>query len=119
MQVGELKDKIEEKVEDIVYKKAKEEIKSTVRSYIDAFIGKIFSFFGWEETQAQKIKRISKEIKEKEDIRMDDNVVGILELFTLTYVQTMANLISFSVAKETEEPKDLEANKITKEEIKE
>ncbi|MDX1798434.1 MAG: hypothetical protein R3255_07285 [Candidatus Lokiarchaeia archaeon] len=109
--MSDLKDKIEEKVEDIVYKKAKEEIKFTLKSYLESLVAKAFSFFGWEESQEQKIKRISKEIKEKEDIRMDDSVVGMVELFTLTYIQTMANLLSFSVSDEPEEIEE-EKNKI-------
>ena len=104
--MGELKEKIEDKVEEIIYKKAKEELEATARGYFKTFVDKLYSFFGWEETQARKIERLSKEIKDSKNIVLDDQVVGTLELFTLNYIRTIGMLMGVNMESDSVEEKE-------------
>lgn len=109
--MGEIKDKIEDKIENIVYKKAKEEIEATARGYFKSLVDKVFSFFGWEETQAQKIERISKEIQEKKDVLLDDSVVGVIELFTMNYVNAIGTTLGVDIADDSEIEPEVDSEK--------
>ncbi len=101
----EIKKEIRDEVEDIVYEKAKEEIKSKISEKYHEIKGKIFNFFGIKETQGDKIYRISEEIKKTQNPVLDDQVLGVIELFTLNYARTLVELMSSTVREEADKNK--------------
>lgn len=93
-----VKDKIAEKIGDIIYEKAKEDVKSKIRASINNFKQKVRSFFWLRESKRQKIERISTEIKEKQSTVIEDNVLGIMELYTVHFILTMVNFLGVSIS---------------------
>lgn len=105
-----LKEEIREEVKDIVYEKAKEEVKNKVQTKYDSFRNRFLSFLGIGETRRQRIDKISKEIQEQEDFIISDSVLGILELFTIEYGKTMAEMTGSTVAGREIQPRTKELN---------
>jgi hypothetical protein len=77
-------------VEDIVYQKAKEEIKSKIGEKYQSVKRGVLSFLGIRNTTRQTIDQISEEIKESHNPILDDQVLGVLELFTGGYYNSLA-----------------------------
>lgn len=86
---SKIKEKIADKIGDIIYKKAKEDVKSKIRTSINNVKQKVRSFFRLKESQKQKIEKISTEIKEEKSKTIEDNVLGVLELYSIQFVKTM------------------------------
>lgn len=113
--MAKLKKQIQDKVEDVIYKKAKEEIEHTARSYFQSLMDAVMSFFNIEESQERKIDRISKEIQGEKDVMLNDNVVGIVELYTLNYIKSLTTLLGVNIEEESKDLKpDQEDQKIEK-----
>ena len=95
---SEIKDKFAEKIGDIIYEKAKEDIKSKIRASINNVKQKVRSFFTLKESRRHKTDRISIEIKEKQSTVIEDNVLGIMELYTVHFVLTMVNFLGVGIS---------------------
>lgn len=90
----EIKKEIKEQVGDIVYEKAKEELRNRLKSKYNTTVDKLLSFIGIGETQRQKITRISEEIKKSDNHVLTDQVLGIVELYTINFAQSMVEIAS-------------------------
>ena len=95
---SDIEDEIAEKIGDIIYEKAKEDIKSKIRASINNVKQKVRSFFGLKESKRQKIEQISTEIKEKQATVIEDNILGIMELYTVHFVLTMVYFLGVSTS---------------------
>lgn len=110
-----IKEELKEEFGDLVYEKAKAEVKERFWSRYYALTDKIFAFFGYKEPQRKKIEKISEEIKADTQLTSSDTILGIMELFTLHYADSAVELIS-TMAGADPEPKVTTNIKISKEE---
>ena len=99
----DLTDKLKSKVKTILYEKAKEEARSYISGKFNAIKNKIRSFFGFGESRQQRLERIGKFYTTKKDLGHQNLVMGVVELYTLNYVQTMAEMMSHSVREKPEQ----------------
>lgn len=93
-----LKEEIKEEISDIVYQKAKEEIRTELKSRWRRIVDAIRNFFGLGESKSSKVDREAEKVQQNGDIFIDDSLLGILELFSIEYGKTMAELTSSVVA---------------------
>jgi hypothetical protein len=104
--MSRMRNKLKKKVKEIIYEQAKQEVRSAVSEKISNVKKKLRAFFGMGESRNEKVNRITKVYKEKKDIAFQDVMVGVLELYTLNYVQTMAELLSHTVREVPENEKN-------------
>ncbi len=97
-----IKEELKEEFGDLVYEKAKAEVKERFWSRYYAITDKIFAFFGYNEPQRKKIERISEEIKADTGLTSSDTVLGMMELFTLHYANSAVELMATMVGTDTE-----------------
>lgn len=97
-----IKKSINEKIGEIIYEKAKEDVKSKIRNSIRSVKQRIRSFFSLKESKKQKINRISEEIKEKQESVIQDNVLSILELYSIHFIKSMVFLLSVGMTDEAD-----------------
>ena len=97
-----IKEELKEEFGDLVYEKAKAEVKERLWSRYYAFTDKIFAFFGYTEPQRKKIDKISEEIKADTHLTSSDTVLGMMELFTLHYANSAAELMATMVGADAE-----------------
>lgn len=107
-----VKDKIAEKIGDIIYEKAKEEVKSKIRASINNAKQKVRSFFSLKDSKKQKIDRISTEITEKQSNMIEDNFLGIIELYSIHFVKTIVFFLGIGI----KEIPAIEPERVTKNE---
>lgn len=93
-----IKEELKEEFGDLVYEKAKAEVKERFWSRYYAFTDKIFAFFGYTEPQRKKIEKISEDIKADTHLTSSDTVLGMMELFTLHYANSAVELMATMVA---------------------
>lgn len=97
-----IKEELKEEFGDLVYEKAKEEVKDRFWSRYYAFTDKIFAFFGYTEPKRKKIEKISEEIKAETNLTSSDTVLGMMELFTLHYANSAVELMATMVGADAE-----------------
>jgi hypothetical protein len=97
-----IKEELKEEFGDLVYEKAKAEVKERFWSRYYAITDKIFAFFGYTEPQRKKIDKISEEIKADTHLTSSDTVLGMMELFTLHYTNSAVELMVTMVGADAE-----------------
>lgn len=97
-----IKEELKEEFGDLVYEKAKAEVKERFWSRYYAFTDKIFAFFGYTEPQRKKIEKISEDIKADTHLTSSDTVLGMMELFTLHYANSAVELMATVVGADAE-----------------
>ncbi|MFZ9029014.1 MAG: hypothetical protein ACO2Z9_08360 [Crocinitomicaceae bacterium] len=97
-----IKEELKEEFGDLVYEKAKAEVKERFWSRYYAFTDRIFAFFGYTEPRRKKIEKISEEIKADTHLTSSDTVLGMMELFTLHYANSAVELLTSMVGADAE-----------------
>ena len=97
-----IKEELKEEFGDLVYEKAKAEVKERFWRRYYAITDKIFAFFGYTEPQRKKIDKISEEIKTETHLTSSDTVLGMMELFTLHYANSAVELMATMVGADAE-----------------
>lgn len=99
-----IKEEIKEEIGDLIYEKAKAEVKHKISSRYRRLRNRVLSFLGIRNTRVQQIEEVEKHIVEEETPIASDTVLGIVELFTVNYVATFAELTTH-VLTTAQEPK--------------
>ena len=94
----ELKEEISEEVKEIIYEKAKKEVKNKIKQKYYSIKDWILRVLGFGETQEQKIRRISTELKSNVDPMLSDGALGTMELFSINYVYCLLDLVGFDIS---------------------
>lgn len=89
-----LKNEIKEEVGDLIYEKAKAEVKQKINDRFQSSLTGFLRFFGINRKQKESINTISEELKANEELFMSKTTLGILELFTLKFAEIAINISS-------------------------
>lgn len=103
-----IKEEIKEEIGDIIYEKAKAEVKQQVQDRYHSLTGRLLAFFGIKGTKRQKIREVEKEIRKDTTPIASDAVLGIIELFTINYLTSVVELTTQVLASK---PNDIQNNK--------
>ncbi len=101
----EIKKEIRNEVKDIIYEKAKQEVKDRVETKYRSIRSRIINFLGLAEPQSDKIYRISQEIKKTKNPVLDDQVLGIVELYTLNFGESLIELFGSTMSQSKDSKK--------------
>lgn len=84
-----IKEEIKQELGDIIYEKAKAEVKHKISSRYRRFKKRVLSFFGYSNTRSQQIEEVEKHLVQSQTPIASDTVLGIIELFTVNYASAL------------------------------
>lgn len=100
-----IKEEIKEELGDIIYEKAKAEVKHKINSRYSHFKRRFLSFFGINNTRDQQLEEVEKHLDEQQTPIASDTVLGMIELFTVHYATAIAELSTNILTSHTEKKK--------------
>lgn len=98
-----LKEELKEEVGDLIYEKAKKEVRSKINERYESGVDKLLGFFGIHRKRKKAIEQISAEIEDKRDISMSETGWGILQLFSMEYLRAGVEITLSIVSKNEHE----------------
>lgn len=93
----QIKEEIKEEVGDLIYEKAKAEIRKKISDRFQSVLSRFLRFFGFKRKRKESLGKISEELKSKQEVFMSKTTLGILELFTLKYIETAIEISTSTV----------------------